>query len=360
MAKEKFQDINLTARSLIKVSQVNSIIKEYQAQGFVMTLRQIYYQMVARALIENKVTEYDNLGELVSKARLAGLIDWAAIEDTNRAVAYHSSWDTPEDILQGAAAGYREDPWRNQEAYIEVWVEKAALAGVIAPACNRWRVPYFACRGYVSQSAQYEAGKRVAARQEAGKSVTIIHLGDHDPSGIDMTRDNDDRLTMFARMGVHVERVALNMNQIEEHRPPPNPAKESDSRFKAYRDKFGDESWELDSLDPSVIDQLLEEEVSERVDGTQWAIDLESEEASRAELALVAENWEDVRPATQNLEFTREVFEAKGYVEKAIDEMPFIDDALLHKRLVEDALRDPELTRRIFANLATVRHRMEF
>lgn len=360
MAKEKFQDINLTARSLVKVSQVNSIIKEYQAQGFVMTLRQIYYQMVARALIENKVTEYDNLGELVSKARLAGFVDWAAIEDTNRAVAYHASWDTPEDILKGAADGYREDPWRNQEAYIEVWVEKAALAGVIAPACNRWRVPYFACRGYVSQSAQYEAGKRVAARQEEGKRVTIVHLGDHDPSGIDMTRDNDDRLTMFARMGVHVERVALNMNQIEEHRPPPNPAKESDSRFKNYRDRFGDESWELDALDPSVIDQLLEEEISDRVDGSQWAIDLEAEEASRAELALVAENWDDVRPATNDLEFLRSAFDGKGLLQAVLDDRDFFTSADANRRIVEAALADPELTHRIFANLATVKHRMEF
>lgn len=350
MAKEQFTEEKFTARSLIKVSQVNSIIRDYQAQGFVMTLRQIYYQMVARALIENKVTEYDNLGELVSKARLAGLIDWAAIEDTNRSVVYHSSWDTPEEILKGAAAGYRENPWRNQESYIEVWVEKAALAGVIAPACNRWRVPYFACRGYVSQSAQYEAGKRVAEQIENGKNVMIIHLGDHDPSGIDMTRDNDDRLSMFARMGVPVERVALNMNQIEEHRPPPNPAKTTDSRYKVYRDKFGDESWELDALDPSVIDQLLEENISDRVDGSQWAVDLEEEEANRKVLGGVPKNWDLVKEAVEH----------DGFVKAVLGDRDFHTEADAHRDMVEQALADPELTKKIFANLATVRHRMEF
>lgn len=361
MAREVFVPKKFQTESLAKIAQVNQIVAEYQEMGFAMTLRQVYYQMVARGLLENKKTEYDNLGSLISTARLAGLVDWAAIEDRTRRVNYHSSWDTPQDILEGAAQSYRENPWKDQESYIEVWIEKEALAGVIAPVCDRWRVPYFPCRGYVSQSAQYEAGRRIKyQRDHLGKTPLILHLGDHDPSGIDMTRDNDDRLTMFARMGIEVKRLALNMNQIEEYDPPPNPVKELDSRSGGYRERFGDESWELDALAPPVIDQLIEEEISDRVDGTVWATSLEAEEESRDELSILSNNWDDVSDLLPHHEFLKEVMEHQGFHEEAVEKQHFISDALIHQSVVEAALRDPELTRRIFANINTVRHRMEF
>jgi hypothetical protein len=351
MAKELFVPKKFRTESLARIAQVNEIVVEYQAMGFAMTLRQVYYQMVSRGLIENKKTEYDNLGSLISTARLAGLLDWSAIEDRTRRVNYHSSWDDPEEILRGAAEGYRENPWNDQESYIEVWIEKEALAGVITPVCDRWRVPYFSCRGYVSQSAQYAAGKRLAYQRDTlGKTPLIIHLGDHDPSGIDMTRDNDTRLEMFARMGIPVERVALNMNQIEEYDPPPNPVKELDSRSGPYRERFGDESWELDALEPRVIDQIIEETISDRVDGTVWAESLEREELERAKLTTLVEGWADVEEILGDMEF----------VLGARTDKDFIETANEHRSIVEAALRDPELTAKIFANINTVRHRMEF
>lgn len=351
MARELFIPKKFQTDSLAKISQVNEIVAEYQAMGFAMTLRQVYYQMVARGLIPNKKTEYDNLGSLVSTARLAGLIDWAAIEDRTRKVRFHSSWGSVGSILDSAASSYREDPWDAQDSYVEVWIEKEALDGVIAPACNRWRVPYFSCRGYVSQSAQYEAGKRVATQRDVyGKRVTVIHLGDHDPSGIDMTRDNDDRLSLFARMGIEVDRIALNMSQIEEHRPPPNPVKETDSRKDGYKERFGDESWELDALSPPVIDQLLEEAISDRVNGTAWADSLAAEEERRSTLRQLVENWGGVQDALPRMEF----------VARAIDDEHFLGRALEDRDIVEAAMRNPELTRRIFENINAVRHRMDF
>lgn len=351
MARELFVPKKFQTASLATIAQVNEIVVEYQAMGFAMTLRQVYYQMVARGLLENKATEYDNLGSLISNARLAGLIDWSAIEDRTRRVTTHSSWEDPEQILEGAAAGYRENPWESQEAYIEVWIEKEALAGVITPVCDRWRVPHFSCRGYVSQSAQYAAGKRLAYQRDVlGKTPLIIHLGDHDPSGIDMTRDNDVRLEMFSRMGLQVERIALNMNQIEEYDPPPNPVKEKDSRSGGYRERFGEESWELDALEPRVIDQLIEETIADRVDGTVWATSLEHEEEQRAKLTTLSEAWADVE----------EILDDMPFVLGARTDRDFIEDADQHREIVQAALRDPELTRKIFANINTVKHRMEF
>lgn len=258
MAKELFIERSFKPESMALIDQANRIITDYRAQGFTLTLRQLYYQFVSRDLLPNKQSEYKRLGSIINDGRLAGLIDWSAIEDRTRNVRVHPSWNDPSDIIESAAVGYQEDIWLGQEYRPEIWIEKDALLGVIEPVCRRYRVPYFACRGYTSQSEQYRAGKRFAKHRSLSVTPIVFHLGDHDPSGIDMTRDNGDRLAMFAGDEVEVRRLALNMKQITRYNPPPNPAKETDSRSSGYIEKFGSSSWELDALDPSVIDKLIE------------------------------------------------------------------------------------------------------
>jgi hypothetical protein len=119
----------------------------------------------------------------------------------------------------------------------------------------------------------------------------VLHLGDHDPSGLDMTRDNLDRLEMFARRGVEVRRLALNMDQVDRWRPPPNPAKETDTRFAAYAEQFGKECWELDALDPTVIADLIRGEVEGMLDVGAWNSALAEETANRASLEAASEKW---------------------------------------------------------------------
>jgi hypothetical protein len=154
---------------------------------------------------------------IINDARLAGRIDWDAIEDRTRNIHRSPSWDDPSEIVTACAAQYREDLWGDQCWRPEVWIEKDALVGVIEPVCERYRVPFFACRGYTSQSEQYRAGKRFEGVQNKGQKPIVLHLGDHDPSGIDMTRDNTDRLKMFAGEDVEVRRLALNMDQVRRH-----------------------------------------------------------------------------------------------------------------------------------------------
>lgn len=294
MAFETFVTRNFSAGSITIIDKANEIIEEYQAAGFVLTLRQLYYQFVSRDLLANKQTEYKRLGSVINDARLAGLIDWAAIEDRTRTVRKLSTWDDPAQIIKAVASQYREDLWANQEYRPEVWIEKDALLGVIEPVCERWRIPYFACRGYSSQSAQYTAGKRFADVRDSGQLPLVLHLGDHDPSGMDMTRDNGDRLSMFAGDTVELRRLALNMDQVLRYNPPPNPAKESDGRSAAYIAKFGPKSWELDALDPKVIDALIEKEVKSFLDPAQWAKDKLREDDRKADLAKASKYWNAV------------------------------------------------------------------
>jgi hypothetical protein len=293
--KEVFVEKNFRTATLAIIEKANEIIAEYNTQGFVLTLRQLYYQFVARSLIENKQTEYKRLGAIIKEGRRTGLIDWSAIEDRTRNVHIFSSWETPAGIIRGAASQYRKDPWRNQPYRPEVWIEKDALLGVIEGVCRQWRVPYFACRGNNSESEQYKAGKRFERHLADGLTPLILHLGDHDPNGLDMTRDNRDRLAMFARHDVEVRRLALNMDQVEHYAPPPNFAKETDSRYVAYVRQFGTtECWELDALNPSVIADLIGDEIEALVDHAAWNAALAEEAENRSTLAKASENWAKV------------------------------------------------------------------
>lgn len=256
--------------ALERIKVANEIIEEYEAQGFALTLRQLYYQHVARGLIANNIQEYNRLGSLVNDARLAGLISWHAIEDRTRNLMGLTTYSGPSAVLKSARASYRRDLWETQPMRPEVWVEKEALSDVVGQMCNKLRVDFFACRGYVSQSEQWRAGQRLADYVKRGQMPIIFHFGDHDPSGIDMTRDNEARLSMFAGTPIRVVRLALNMDQVQKYKPPPNPAKVTDARFENYQRKFGDESWELDALEPNIIQSLIESNVLRLRDYKLW------------------------------------------------------------------------------------------
>jgi len=275
---------------LVVLELANGIIQEYAEQGFQLTLRQLYYQFVARDLLPNSQRSYNQLGRIVSDGRNAGLIDWDAIEDRTRNVDSNSHWDSVSDILDTVASQFRYDLWADQPNRVEVWIEKEALSGVFARICSELDVPLLACRGYVSQSEIWAAGRRFLRWSLDRQNSVVLHFGDHDPSGMDMTRDNRDRLSMYAERPVKVDRLALNFDQVEEYGLPPNPAKTTDSRFAEYQEKYGDESWELDSLEPSVLTELVERNVAKYRDEMLWEAAKERQEDARLELRELAED----------------------------------------------------------------------
>jgi hypothetical protein len=277
-------------KSLRLVEQANDIIAEYQRQGYSLTLRQLYYQFVSRDIIPNNMQAYKQLGNVVNDARLAGLIDWQAIEDRTRNLHTLPEWSSPASIIEVCASTFRIDKWATQPRRVECWIEKEALAGVFERVCDELQVPMFACRGYTSQSEMWVAGQRLRRHRNNGQVPLIIHFGDHDPSGVDMTRDIRERLETFMG-GVEVDRLALNMDQVEQYQPPPNPAKLTDSRSTAYVQEFGDESWELDALEPAVLAQLVRDAVAEVLDEDLWAASVEVEEEHRRLLGVVSEQW---------------------------------------------------------------------
>jgi hypothetical protein len=296
MSRQQFIDWNPNQRSIGLVGIANAICADYARQGFDLTLRQLYYQFVARGHIPNTMKSYKSLGGIIDQARLGGLLDWNYIVDRTRNV-YRTDGadDDPAQAIADAARDYALTLWEDQPNHVEVWVEKEALAGVVQQAASQVGVNYFACRGYVSQSEMHSAGNRFRRYGQRDKTNYIVHLGDHDPSGIDMTRDIEDRLLMFA--GPHcpiIKRVALNMDQIEQYRPPPNPAKSTDSRYGGYLAEYGDESWELDALDPATLSALITSTVLELRDETLWNAAYARQETDREQLQTISDRWHEI------------------------------------------------------------------
>jgi len=292
MPKIPYIEKRFAAKTEALIASAEEIIAQYQAQGFSLTLRQLYYQFVARGLLPNTEQSYNKLGNTISDARRAGLIDWTAIEDRTRFIRELSNWGKPQELLETAEKSYHRDLWAGQDTRLEVWIEKDALVGVIEEVCQTNDVPFFSCRGYVSDSEMWRGAMRMLKHTKAGANVIVLHLGDHDPSGIDMTRDISDRLSLFSGYGeIEVRRIALTMDQIDELGPPPNPAKVTDSRYVSYVDRFGEESWELDALEPQYISNLIETNILAERDEKKWAKANAQQEEERGQIGEIIERW---------------------------------------------------------------------
>lgn len=289
--KKKFEDHKFLKKSIVKIDHVNSIIDEYRGKS--LTLRQVFYQLVARGFVENSKNEYDKLGALISNARYAGLIDWNVIEDKtrNHVGNYGSSW-TPAEKIKSAAEYFRLNKWQNQPVYVEVWCEKDAMVDVVKSGCRPTGTPCFSCRGYCSASEMYRAAKHFIYRADC-KERHIIYLGDHDPSGVDMPRYIADRMKLFGA-SVEIHRIALTMEQIQQFNPPPSYVKATDTRKTGYIKKYGDTCWELDALKPGFVEELVDSAIRPYFDEKIYEQVLALEKEQRAELQLVADNYHEV------------------------------------------------------------------
>jgi len=271
-------------------------------------LRQIYYQFVARDWFperwadpatgsKNNQRSYQKLGNLLADARLGGLMDWEAMIDRTREKGGNVHWDSPQELIETYAQHYKIDKWIGQDYRPEVWVEKDALEGVVETVCRRLDIPFFSCRGFTSLTSIWDNAQVLKRFAMDGTKPIIFHLGDHDPSGIDMTRDVEERVRLFMDDygdDLIFERVALNMDQIRRYNPPENPAKKTDSRYKAYAKEYGNKSWELDALDPNVIARIIETKTAKFRDKKAFDERAAQENTERALLLAAAENWSTI------------------------------------------------------------------
>jgi len=296
--KQAYANDNLSARRLALIESANKILDSFQAKGFTLTIRQLYYQMVSGNLIPNNLRSYKRIVSAMTAARMNGLTHWDAIEDRLR-VPRLPYWaiNAPAAILD-LARQYRVDRQEGQPRYIEIWAEKDAVSSILGKVATKYHIRLMINRGYSSCSAMREAAERLKLESDP----MILYLGDHDPSGLDMVRDIEDRLLDFGLRRFHINPVALTMEQIDELNLPPNPAKITDSRAAAYIQEFGRESWELDALPPEFIIKAVENEVFFNIDESLFNKRLEEEKEDREDMRALARNFDYCLELARNRE----------------------------------------------------------
>lgn len=324
--KQQYKTVNLREDARKLLVTLDSIIEEYTRQGLRLSLRQLYYQLVARSIVPNTEQSYKRVGDIVSNGRLAGLLSWEAIEDRGRQARRPSEFKDVKSLVDAALYSYRLPRLKGQGTYVEVHIEKAALEGVLSPLSREFHVVLLANKGYGSSSTMWETACRIDARcrDEEGNVVSdalVLYLGDLDPSGEDMVRDVRERLDMFLagyvedgsyegeegtyeekrisptgwtidefnKVDLSVRKVALTMEQVKQYNPPPNPAKLSDSRAAEFVKKYGTSSWEVDALPPDVLQRLIRDELLATLDMTLVEAIKMREERDKQRLRVAAE-----------------------------------------------------------------------
>lgn len=273
------------------IERINVIVNRYQADGRDLTLRQLYYQLVSVNAIPNTENNYKRLSSIVNDGRMAGMIDWAVIVDRGRGTQQRSVWDSPADIIRACVTSYGEDLWANRLIHLELICEKQALSGVLWPVCEEFSIPFTAIKGFSSVSLYYTVAERIADKSDnEGKQIVILYLGDHDPSGQDMSRDCLNRLSILSGVeNIQLERLGLNASQVAQYNLMPQPTKKSDSRAKKFIADHGEHSYELDALQPDVIEQLARDGIARYLDPALWEEAILQQEFNRGKLAELAE-----------------------------------------------------------------------
>jgi len=267
------------------VTYVNEIIGQY---GISLTLRQIFYRLVANYDYPNTKSMYTQLSRHLVKARKLGDVDESRIEDRSREfIGGDDGFENPDDFIShrinhflASPKYYQRRMWSSQPEFIIIWIEKDALSRVVSMMADKFNVITAPSKGYAS----YTYIKSAIERLPKGKEITVLHFADHDPSGIDMTRDLKDRLNAYSNLNIAVQRIALTYDQVREYKLSPNPAKSADPRAIQYSSNFGNECWELDAIEPSELQRLVYEAISNHVDLPTWKKIFEQEKYEKQKL----------------------------------------------------------------------------
>lgn len=287
-----------TQRKEEVVALIVQIITAYRKQNLVLTLRQLHYQMVSHnAKYVNYDSAYKKLGNILDDCRYSGVIDWDAIEDRGRVPYIPWSADSVDDALNTVLQQYRRDRQSDQDIVVELWTEKDALSGILRRPTSKYHVRLVVNKGYSSSSAMYDAYERIKEAYNNNKKFVLLYFGDHDPSGLDMVRDIEDRLTFMMREGeemisdpedwFEVKHIGLTMAQVKRYNLPPNPTKLTDSRSNAYIEKYGETCWEVDALEPAVLINLVEQFIQSTIDIDKYEEILKLERADKTKIRSI-------------------------------------------------------------------------
>ena len=248
-------------QSLELLDQVLKIIDSYD---FSLTLRQIYYQLVAKQIIPNKQEYYKKLSRVCVAGRDEGILPEEAFADRLRAVDKPGAWLDLNSFMETVKRSYNKDKWDNQPKYLEIWTEKDALRSVLTEITYQYDVSLMVARGQLSRTAIYEASERYKAK--ADRECYLYYCGDFDPSGLSIYDSIKNRIGNFG-VSINYERIALTEEQIKKYRLPSDPGKQSDPNYNKFVALYSDDKVvELDSLPPDILRDIIRECITKNID----------------------------------------------------------------------------------------------
>jgi hypothetical protein len=252
------------------------------------TLRQVFYRLVARALIPNSESAYKRLSTLTTEGRRDGT--FPPFSDGTRSVRRVRSFKDKSSALRWLADIYREDRTVDQKEQLWVVVEKATLSALAEDVADDLGIPVVALRGYESETLDRQIAREMRAD---GRPARVFYLGDFDPSGEDIER-NFIRHVRAVFPLVAIKRVAVTPAQITGLSLIENPGKSTDSRAKAFAAKHGKlVQVEVEAIDPTVLRRMLVDAIEPHL--TREHVDrvIEQEDTVEAELRVLADADEE-------------------------------------------------------------------
>ncbi len=218
-----------------------------------MTVRQVFYRATVEGLIDKTEAGYDKVQVALAKLRREGRLPFGRIVDNTRWQRRPRTFDGVSEALVETARLYRKSLWRDADCYVEFWLEKDALSGVIEPVTFLYDVPLMIARGYSSLSFLHSAAKSIEAD---GRPAHIYHLGDYDPSGVNAARKIEETLREYApNTEISFTRLAVTPDQIVKYDLPSRPTKKTDTRAKNFRSEI---SVELDAIPPAYLREIVD------------------------------------------------------------------------------------------------------
>jgi hypothetical protein len=261
-----------------------------------MTIRQLFYALVVRELILNTQAHYKRVSRIMTKARDDGRCPWEFIVDRSRMIYSPSVWADPAGYAQMVQRSYRKDYWAMQPEYCEVWVEKDAVIGSISDLCDELGVTIRPFKGFNSTTKIHEAAECLSG---ITKPITIFYCGDHDASGRCIDIEGADRVLSYGSGKFRLKRLAIQKSDIRKFSLPPQRVKDTDSRARAFREKFGDETVELDALPPNELRRRIHAAVESKLDRQKWNRAVQVEQVEVQSIVESVSRWAKPRQLSE-------------------------------------------------------------
>jgi len=281
-----------TTKQLDKLNKIQEVLEELEKYK-PLTLRQVYYQLVGKGYIENKVSQYTMLSNLLKWARTDGHIPWEDIEDRIRTYHDLTGWEDSEEFIQasleGFLKGYSRDLLQSQDKYIEIWIEKDALSSVFTKVAAPYTVPVVVCRGFSSATFLNDYRRRLRYHSSSGKRPVMLYFGDFDPSGMEIFEAIKTGLGELGVWSVEFKRIALLREDIDKYKLPdsPNALKKTDTRALKHIEAYGELAVELDALRPDILEDKIRSAIDAELDAEIFNNEMEIYEAELDKLNQV-------------------------------------------------------------------------